>query len=221
MVMPYWKRNDALQKMLQRLKELYSDLHAFEVVIADDGSPEPALVSGTYPWPVSVIRLPSKKVALNPCVPINRAVEKSIGDKIVITNPEVVHREPILRRMAESDGDYVAAACLASTGIWYCHSTKMPSDKVMGRAPSPKGAGLHFCSMLSRELYEAVGGFSEEYRDGQGYDDNDFLWKLHEAGASFRILDDCVTDHIDAPRCEWPSCGLERNKKIFESKWLT
>ena len=73
--------------------------------------------------------------------------------------------------------------------------------------------------MLSRELFETVGGFSEEYREGQGFDDNDFLWRLHEAGASFKIMDDCITDHCDAPRCVWPAGGHARNKKLFETKW--
>jgi GT2 family glycosyltransferase len=95
----------------------------------------------------------------------------------------------------------------------------MKSDKEMGRAPSPRGAGLHFCAMLTKELFEDVGGFSEEYRGGQGYDDNDFLWKLNDAGASFRIMDNCVTDHVDCERCVWPKGGHKRNKEIFENKW--
>ena len=146
MVLPYWQRGKILRDNLQQLKRLYSDLHALEIIIVDDGSPEPAVIDDNYPWPVSIIRLPSKPHALNPCVPINRGVAKAIGDKIVITNPEVIHREPILQRMAavSRSDTYVAAACQASNGIWYCHSKLMLSDKAMGRAPSPKGAGLHF-----------------------------------------------------------------------------
>src|SRR5690348_5602322 len=98
-VMPYWRRSESLASSLKQYKGLYFDLNALEIVIVDDGSPEPAVIDDSYPWPVSVIRLPSKPHALNPCVPINRGVEKSTGDKIVITNPEVVHRGPILRQM--------------------------------------------------------------------------------------------------------------------------
>ena len=199
---------------------------ALEIIIVDDGSPEPATIEEQYPWPVSVIRMPRKPNALNPCVPFNEGVSAASGETLVITNPEVVHRTPILKRMADEllvcgDRGYIAAACQAANGLWYCHNTEMKSDREMGRAPSPPGAGLHFCAMMETEFYETIGGFSEEYRHGQGFEDNDFLWKLHAAGANFRILDDCVTEHADCPRTIWPKGGHAVNRKIFESKWPT
>lgn len=159
-------------------------------------------------------------------MPFNAGVSKAYGEKLVITNPEVLHRGPILAQMSAALDDlgengYVAAACQADSGVWYCHSTLMPSDKKMGRAPSPPGAGLHFCAMLHASFYNDIGGFSEEYRNGQAYDDNDFLWKLHAAGAKFKILDECVTEHVACERCAWPKGGLARNRKIFEDKWPT
>lgn len=122
----------------------------------------------------------------------------------------------------ETQDGYIAAACQdQASGVWYCHSHLSPPGQKLGRAKIPEGAGFHFCAMMTRELYETVGGFSEEYRDGQGFEDNDFLWKLREAGATFKILDDCVTDHVECQRCKWPEGGHARNKQIFEAKWLT
>jgi GT2 family glycosyltransferase len=113
---------------------------------------------------------------------------------------------------------YVAASCMGQ-GMWFCHSTDELPDEQCGRAKRPAGAGFHFCSMMHRSLFYEVGGFSEEYRDGQGYEDNDFLWKLHAVGAKFRIADELVTDHHRCPRTEWPKGGAERNRAIFEAKW--
>lgn len=73
--------------------------------------------------------------------------------------------------------------------------------------------------MLHREFFDQVGGFDEQYRDGQGYEDNDFLWALHKHGARFAICDDLVTDHLPCPRSQWPAGGAARNKAIFERKW--
>ncbi len=178
-----------------------------------------------FPWPVKIVRLPGKDVALNPCVAFNAGVAASSGEFVALTNPEVLHRSPILPAMrlelaALGRKGYVAAACWGlKAGWWYCHSTDMPPDAEVGRAAMPQGAGLHFCAMLHRAFYDEIGGFDEAYRDGQGYEDNDLLWKLQAAGASFKIADDLVTDHLDCPRTEWPAGGAARNRAIFEAKW--
>ena len=225
-VMPYWNRQDALQRNLDSYCDLYSS-DDIEIVVVDDGSPEPAKTHGPFPWPVKVIHLPRKDSALDPCVPYNLGVAASRGEVLVLTNPEVVHRFPILGRMREVLAEmgpkgYVSAACwgLGDRGSrWFCHSKLMPPAESMGRAPTPPMAGFHFCSMIHRSFYDEIGGFSEEYREGQAYEDNDLLWKLYDAGAKFRICDDLVTDHYECPRCRWPAGGHERNRAIFVKKW--
>lgn len=218
--MPYWRRQDVLLKNLHRYRELYGNI---EIVVVDDGSPEPAIIDPL----TTLVRLPLKDHALNPCVPFNVGVRVATGDIIVLTNPEIIHREPILHRMLQALGrgyKYVAAACWnETTHTWYCHSCG-PTAEQMGRAPIPPGAGLHFCAMLTRGLYEEIGGFTEEYRNGQGYEDNDFLWKIEtispyhhdDVDEKFCILDDCVTEHIACPPTVWPR---GTNKALFESRW--
>mgnify|MGYP000159150330 CR=1 FL=1 len=56
-----------------------------EVVIADDGSEEVCEIDKKYPWPVKVIHLPRKDHALNPCVPLNRAVAETCTSARVTT----------------------------------------------------------------------------------------------------------------------------------------
>ncbi len=181
------------------------------------------MAAGPFPWPVNVIRLPAKDHALNPCIAFNRGVAAARGDIIVLSNPEVVHRGAILGRLGRAVKEagkksYIAASCWGG-GWWYCHSNLMPPPVRVGRAPMPKDAGLHFCSALHRSFYEDVGGFDEDYRDGQGYEDNDFLWRLHNGGAQFVIRDDLVTDHQPCARSKWPKGGALRNQKLFEQKW--
>lgn len=209
---------------LTSLHALYSESGPPEIIVVDDGSPV-HFVYDRDVGPVRGIRLPSKEHALNPCVPFNCGVAVARGEVIVITNPEVIHRAPILAEMLDQlealgPKGHVASACWSPRRQWwFCHSSLMPKPSSVGRAPMPPGAGLHFCVMLYRKFYEEIGGFSEEYRDGQGYEDNDFLWKLATAGAEFVIRDDLVTEHIDCPPTVWPKGGADRNRKIFEAKW--
>ncbi len=211
-----------LSRNLARYRDLYP-LEPLEIIIVDDGSPEPPEIGDGFPWPVRLVTLPPKPHALNPCVPLNRAVARSKGEIIVLTGPEVIHRARILAVMRDKLGQlgpkgYVGAACWGGQW-WYCHSTLMPAPETVGRTKMPEGAALHFCSMLYREFFDDVGGFDEQYRDGQGYEDNDFLWSLHKYGARFAICDDLITDHLPCPRSQWPAGGAERNKAIFEHKW--
>lgn len=165
------------------------------------------------------VRLPEKTMALNPCVPLNAAVNNSTRSVVVLTNPGVEIRAGMIERMLDvlDENTYVAAACRDfDTGRWLCHSTVKGGEH--GRGPMPEGSGFHFLAMLTRSLWDRAGGFDEDYREGQGYDDNDFLWRLHRAGAKFKVLDDVVIDHKRSTTV-WPPGGLERNRRLFESKW--
>lgn len=218
-VMPYWNRRALLSATLAGYAKHYAHFRDFEVVVVDDGSPEPPEI-GPMPWPVSVIRLPSKNAAANPCVPINRGVRASDGDVIVLTNPECSHSAPIFDDMLtqlEQIGPFgyvCAAAWSVDTSRFYC-STYQRSP---GSAPIPVGSGFHFCAMLRRSLYDAAGGFDEAYREGQAFEDNDWLWRLEAVGADFKILDRCVVSH-HATRTKWPPGGHERNRRLFEQRW--
>lgn len=221
-VMPFWRRQDVLARNLRRYKELYSDF-PIEIIVVDDGSPEPAVVEGEFPWPVDIIRLPAKTKPKDSVLPLNVGALAAKGEYLVLTGPEIVHRAPVLEGMlttARAMGplSHVSPAVWGGTW-WYCHSKDMPPDAKVGRAPSPKGAALHFCALLRRDVFWAVKGFDQEYRDGAGYSDNDFLWKLHDIGVKFAIRDDLVTDHVECPRCNWPPGAFQRNREIFERKW--
>lgn len=207
---PYWQRQAALDRMLQTYARLYPDL-GLEFSICDDGSPEPAVV----PPGVILTRLPAKDRPLNPCVPINRAVAASSGEVIVLTNPEIEHREPVLPallELLESEDDYVAATCWDDRGF---HVAGADVDFTKrGRLPVPPGAQFHFLAAFHRTLWDRAGGFDEDYRHGTGCDDNDFLFRLHRAGARFRLSPATVYHH--PTKTPW---GMPHNRDLFFRKW--
>ncbi len=222
---PYWRRPLAVAGMIENYREIYDyRLKNWELSICDDGSRDlPNDV--TIPWfgKTMISSCPTKDHALNPCVPINKAVMNSNADYIALTNPEIRHHEPIigrmLKRMIHADNsDYMIAACWDDdTREWLAHSTV--DYTAAGREPVPPGAGFHFFAILHRELWLRAGGFDEDYRQGQGMEDNDWLWRLAEAGAEFVMCDDLVVHHSRGERCRWPAGGLARNRRLLRSKW--
>lgn len=226
-VLPYWKRAEVTQRSLALFDKHYAGNPDFEVVIVDDGShdiywAEPA----PYPW-LHVLRLPKKETPKNPCVPINEGVKIAKGDVIVLSNPEIMHHQPVLGAMLETlrelgPNGYVLAACwYDKEKEWHCHSSLTSDGYHRGSSlHQPKGSGFHFCAMLNRSLWEKAGGFDEEYRDGSHYDDPDWVNRVARAGAVFKIRDDLIVEHIrEGAETNWPGGAADRNRALYISKW--
>lgn len=224
MVWAYWQRQAVADRSCALLAAHYGDLD-LELIVVDDGNAEPYRVPSGMPFPVTVVRLPVKHAPLNPCVPLNRGVEVARGEIIAISGPEMMHRRPVLEQMREelggNDRKYVLAAVwFPERKSWHCHSTNKRSDNGDVGSMLPPGADYHFMSMLHRALWDDAGGFDEDYRDGAGYDDPDFVLRLHRAGAQFVIRDDLVVEHVrEGARAGWTPEMFARNRALFMRKW--
>jgi len=226
LILPYWRRQSATDESLRLMMANYSDLN-FEVIIVDDGSPEPYQVPGSMTIDVKVIRLPKKDGPKNPCLPYNEGAKVAKGDYIALSSPEMLHHMPILEAMRNEcyvggDKAYVMAACWCPDQMrWHCHSQmKRPTDASDVGAYIPNGANYHFMSMMSRKLWDEAGGFDNDYRDGAGFDDPDFVRRLHKAGAHFIMRDDLVVQHPrKGTRSGWELAQFDANRAIFLSKW--
>jgi GT2 family glycosyltransferase len=228
--MPYWNRAAALTRSLDAYRKVYPDLD-LEFSIADDGSAEKPIVPQRNPK-YKVTTLPRKARAMNPCVPINAAIRAATSDIIVLTNPEIEHREPVLQSMLaalQSTDDYVMTGCrnvgftrrsdlrTQPSGEWIA-GPDAPRAPVGGRQPIPPGTYLHFCVMFHRSLWERVGGFDEEYRKGVGCDDNDWLWSLYALGdVNFTYVPGVVWHHLGT-RCMWHE-SVAKNADRLREKW--
>lgn len=220
---PYWNRQAVADRACALLAKHYADLD-LELIVVDDGNVEP-YKAPKMPFPVRVVRLPLKQRPMNPCVPLNRGVSEAKGEIIALSGADILHTKPILAQMREELGEdekkYVLAAVWwAEKKVWHCHSTYKRSDAGDVGSMLPKGADYHFMSMMHRSLWDAAGGFDEDYREGAGYDDPDFVLRLNRAGAKFKIRDDLVVEHVrSGARADWRPEGYARNRKLFMSKW--
>lgn len=226
---PHWNRLDSLQRMVRNYVQSYSGLD-LQFSICDDGSTNPPLAAYcpgcTFSlldnWcdscriRVVITHLPFKKHPLNPCVPINRAVAASRGEIIVLTNPEMEHRDwPLLGVLGalRGDNDYVTACCyeekrrlqLAGPGVDYSSG---------GRLPVPPWAHFHFLAAFPRSLWDKADGFDEDYRNVTACDDNDWLWRVYRAGAVFKNVPDVVYHHPSGLHWRMP-----HGRRLFNEKW--
>lgn len=215
--MPYWNRPGEWARSKATYAKQYPDLK-LEFSICDDGSRVP--LRDTQDPSERIIALPPKDHALNPCVPINLAVRNATNDVIVLTNPETEHRERVLDKMLEAltgPNDYVATGCRDTMhGAVYAGPGRNMKECLV-----PPGTHYHFCVMFHRELFERAGGFDEEYRDGHGYDDNDWLWRLWALGdVNFKYVPGTVW-HVRSlmQRSLWKGPLLRRNEDLLRKKW--
>ncbi len=214
--MPYHERRDELERSLIAYDALYEHI---ELSIVDDRS-EPSLVLPETRFDVVFSRIEGEPGPMNPCVPINQAVNQSTQPFIALTCPEIKHLTPVFSAMLESlesDNHYVIAACKDHDGKWLAHSSTR--ELRHARGPLPPGADMNYCVLFSRVLWEKTGGFDPIFRAGHCFEDADWLWTLAEAGVTFVMRDDLVTYAQKHPKSGWQSDKIARNKEILEAKW--
>lgn len=205
--MPYWCRQPELDRSLAAYRATYPGWD-LEISICDDGSPEPVRAPGCV-----ISSLPRKDIGKNPCVPMNVAVRASTRDVVVITNPEIEHTEDAFSPMLallQGPLDVVNATCRDADG------TLLAGEGMRYERALPPGAHLNFCMMFHRQLFEAAGGFDERFREGRAFEDADFLWRLHAAGARFHLTPALVR-HYRTPHAR-AGC-VSQNARLYDGRW--
>lgn len=222
LVLPYWDRQAVADRAFVRLAALYAGLD-LEVIVVDDGNAVPYVPPSGMPFPVEVVRLPLKDGPLNSSVPINRGVAAASGEFIAISGPEMLHWGPHLLALREEiAGAPTTYACCAAWHpegkTWHAHSSM--TGRIVHGIQLPANAHYYFLAMLHRSLWDAAGGIDEDYRDGIGYEDADFLLRLERAGARFVMRDDLIVEHVrTGARTAWPKAMRGLNMGIFMRKW--
>lgn len=225
LILPYFERWDAACKALLSIGKAYRGM-ALEIVVVDDGSIRQPFWEPAIAFPegmtLKIVKLPPKTEPKSPVTCWNEGVRQSAGDIVVLSCVEVLHDRPVLGAMLEElkrqgpDAYVLAAAFCPESGEWHCHSEHSAS----GSYPLPKGTGRGFCGMLSKTLYEKAGGWDEDYRDGAGYEDVDFVYRMLRAGAKFVIRDDLVVTHPKTgASINWGAKKFARNKALLDTKW--
>lgn len=161
----------------------------------------------------------------NPATLFNQGAKLANGDYLIITNPEVFHKENILKGLdsiiKEKGECYIVCSCLSgdienkfiddfesfniTPKMWYQHSQY-------------RNALFHFCSCISKKKYFEIGGFDERYKNGVAYDDDQFRDDVGRSGILFVISDNLLTihqNHENAFKYFDFDKRLKRNKTLY------
>jgi GT2 family glycosyltransferase len=192
-VMAYYNRLELLRHTLKTFTQ--SQETDFEVVIVDDFSNlKNSLDTIPNEFPllnIKIIKMADRgsKTWVNPCVPYNVGFRESVGDKIIIQNPECCHVGDVISYVNQTltDDNYLTFHCWAcnkddvrilhqggnidvggtksSKTKWYNHAVHRP-------------VGYHFTSAITKKNLSELNGFDEEFALGHNYDDDEFLQRI-------------------------------------------
>lgn len=210
-VMPYYKRPE-LRFTLDSYTEYYRHRDDIEVIVVEDSKNYDSEemhgqlleILKIYEDRISIVLLNDPKPSYCSAAKYNLGVRTALGSHIMITNPETPHNFDMLQHLDEIDftNTYIVCSCASVTVLedrgnffnsdlgfsqWYQHSEH-------------RNAMYHFCSVISKENYNKIGGFDERYCRGYCYEDDNFVKRVQKHGLSIVTRDDLYTYHIEHPR---------------------
>jgi GT2 family glycosyltransferase len=221
----------------------------FEIIAVDDASADNQSIAdlpNTFSsLNLRVVRInKNAKWWVNPCMPNNIGFAVASGDVFIIQNPECLHMGDIISYTAKHmlSNKYIAFGCYAldnnktrqvvsvnggateellkiisptndvlleacpSMNRWYQHSKY--SDRC-----------LNFCTAISREDLEDLGGFDEEYAEGISYDDTEFIARVRKKGMDVGMVDNPFVLHQWHPPSDYSNKRLvQRNTDLYFNK---
>jgi len=187
----------------ERSKQVYytldtiqrSDYKDVQVILVDDSTVDPVDLNRllSYAFTIDFIRIHrASKCWSNPCINYNIGFEFVKGGQVILQNSEVCHIGDVLSYVHRTvvDHTYYVFDVIASRDFqtndviyqrnqlsidiyyenlwqtWYQHYTH-------------HNVQYHFLCAMSRATFDRIDGFSYDYAFGSGYDDNDWLLKIH------------------------------------------
>lgn len=212
-VMAYHNRRTQLVRTLDSINKTKYDKKLLEIIIINDCSSNEHNINDL---PIIYNELNIKlfnvdkidKDWVNSCVTYNIGFSYIKYDKVIIQNPECYHNDDILTYTDKNltDKKYLSFGCyslnthetnnknyeyielldkkfdLACSSGWYNHTEYRPSY-------------YHFCSAITKDNLSELKGFDEDYKDGIGWDDNEFLHRINLLGLDTKIINEPFVFH--------------------------
>jgi glycosyltransferase involved in cell wall biosynthesis len=151
------------------------------------------------------ITFEEKGIRVNPCVAYNIGFKLATGNVVIIQNPECYHYTDIMSNINKLDlcSNYYTALVMSSPSFEHnkiivdnSHSNIKDMINYLEHANRghpyehskgwynhpkyqlPEKHHLHFCSIISKQKLDILGGFDETYANNYWYDDDEFLFRI-------------------------------------------
>lgn len=217
-VTAYYNRKSLFIRTLDSLCSSIGKIN-FEVIAVDDGSNDNERLEDlvdNYPF-LKVIRLEREnKWYSNSCIPFNVGFSECIGDKVIIQNPECYHFGNILEHVDKNLklNEYLSFGCFSLNRESTCDETIFKDknnifDLISKNNRSHEFNGdlgwynhsiyrpcaYHFCSAIMLDDLIELGGFDERYALGNGFDDDEFIWRIKLKEMNVKFIDNKIVLH--------------------------
>ncbi len=156
-------------------------------------------------------------------MPLNIAAQQAKGDVLITHDPDFIHMTSIVNQVAgtfyEGNSQFHIAACYSVSEQKQKIVEKVDFSKpkaVIGlrdnitRNPAPirlegddawnchskyRNAGLGSIKAILRDDFMRLGGFDEDFYQYFGFEDTDFLRRVHQSGMPIALRDDMLVYH--------------------------
>tara|TARA_B110000967_G_C18887249_1_gene564844 strand:+ start:284 stop:3280 length:2997 start_codon:yes stop_codon:yes gene_type:complete len=207
-VMAYYNRKSQTLETLKNFEKMYASKYNFEVIIVDDNSNdknrlEEDIKQFTFSINLITISKDEKNNRINSCSVYNKGFNEAQGEIIIIQNPECIHMGNIFDYIEQnfSYDKYLSFPCYNSNNyevneyiyknyenlniLNIENKTKHFNEDINVKNwpkwyqhPETYNKNLHFCTAIYKEYLQMIGGFSECFKDGVCYEDDDILFKI-------------------------------------------
>jgi len=209
-LMPYYFRAEQLQKTLKSFSDLYRDRKDYEVIIGEDikniqnKKEHQKLLDliESFIGKINIVCIQTNfENCYNPAPIFNLCAEKAKGIFLILTSPEVLHKNNILQgfdiELSKDKNIYIIPSCECVKDLIYNGELINYSHFKWYHHTKHRRSMLHWCTVLSKDNYDRIGGFDNEFRKGIACEDNDFLERVKEDDKLKIIMrDDLETLHI-------------------------
>lgn len=209
-VIGYYNRKKIFLHTLSIFEKIYKKQYDMEVIVVDDCSTEEHKLQdivSNYSFPIKLIEITKeeKKNRKNPSCVFNRGFKEATKDLVMIQNPECFHLGNLIQYVFDymDYDDYFVFPCYNSNNetvnkyiidnidsininnietrtkdINKCE--KFQGMPIWYQHPRHNNKNFHFCTVISKEYLDILGGFDERYKDGMCYDDDELIFKIKE-----------------------------------------
>ena len=232
-IMPYHKKRTLHNTLLSYVHH-YADRKDFEVLVMEDckniadRDEHRALLAilNQFERKLYIRHVETQfENSYSPSRIFNAGAKVATGDFIVLTNPECFHMSNVLagfdRELHKNPAAHIVAACFNTdnnTPVKKFSDFK-PIRKIWLQHSKHLNRGLFWCSVLSKALYDKVGGFDEGYAAGFGREDVDFVRMVKAAGIKVVACDDILVVHQNHPPIPLKQALCARNRAYYDKKW--
>jgi hypothetical protein len=200
LVYPFYNNRICLERQLEFWTRLPRELaERIEILMVDDGSPQPAVVPANFPNNLTCLRAKED-------IPWNQPGARNLGLKLAEGEWAIASD---IDHLLNAEGLKKILSLDKNSGTVYFFSRRREDGSA--RSPHPNSF------LISRKMFWDVGGYDEDFCGHYGYDDS-FLRLRLERSCRILLLPEPTLVELDCGATPGLSRSRRRNRRLLKKK---